>query len=117
MVTCIPAMLRVEIELTPYRKIIVVLQFPPNYPKEPILVELKSKHLAAKLLDGLTVVIEKELKSVLPKPQAMWTIKFVAKFLEETPLCVCSDEIAKVTAMFLMLSYLVLFNTTLHLVI
>jgi len=95
-VTAIPAMLRVEIEKTMHRKIVCCLMFPPDYPNMPILVELKSKHLAPKLLDGLTKVIDRELKSVVPKPQALWVLRFVAKFLEDTPLAVCSEEIAKV---------------------
>ena len=95
-VTAIPAMLRVEIEKTVHRKIVCCLMFPPDYPNAPILVELKGKHLAQKLLDGLTKVIDKELKSVVPRPQALWVLRFVAKFLEDTPLAVCSEEIAKV---------------------
>jgi len=97
-VTAIPAMLRVEIEKTPYRKIIVCLLFPSGYPQNPILVELKSKYLSPKLLDGLTKVIDKELKQVVPKPQAFFVLKFVAKFIEDNPLCVCSEEITKVKA-------------------
>jgi len=98
-ITAIPAMLRVEIEKNPYRKIICCLLFPPDYPKMPILVELKSKYLAPKLLDGLTKIIDKETKQVVPKPQAFFVLKFVAKFIEDTPLCVCSEEIAKVKRM------------------
>jgi len=98
-ITVIPTMLRVEIERTPYKKITVLLQFPKDYPMAPILVELKSKHLAPKLLNGLTQVIEKETKQMLRKPQAFFVLKFVAKFIEDTPLCVCSEEIAKVKNM------------------
>jgi hypothetical protein len=99
-VTAIPAMLRVEIERTPFKKIICCLLFPPDYPNMPILTELKSKHLAPKLLDRLTQLIDREVKEkVVPRPQAMWVLKFVAKFLEDTPLCVCSDEIAKVRSL------------------
>ena len=97
-VTAIPAMLRVELEVTPYRKIIVCLMFPEDYPHQPILVELKSKHLAPKLLEGLTKVIDKEVKAVVPKPQSLWVLRFCAKFLEDTPLCVCSGEISRLRA-------------------
>ena len=97
-VTAIPAMLRVELEVTPYRKIIVCLMFPEDYPHQPILVELKSKHLAPKLLEGLTNMIDKEVKAVVPKPQALWVLRRCAKFLEDTPLCVCSGEISKLRA-------------------
>lgn len=95
-VTAIPAMLRVEVEKTEYKKIVCCLLFPADYPRYPILVELKSRHLAAKLLDGLTRVIDREVAGVSPAPQAMWVLRFVAKFLDDTPLCVCSDEIASV---------------------
>ena len=56
MITAVPAMVRVEVEKTPFKKIICCLMFPPNYPNSPILIELKSKTLADKLLSGLTKV-------------------------------------------------------------
>lgn len=61
-VTAVPAMVRVEIEKTPFKKIICCLMFPPTYPHSYILVELKSKTLADKLLAGLTKVCEDEAK-------------------------------------------------------
>jgi len=48
----VPAMVRVEVEKSPYKKIIVCLMFPSDYPN---VVILKSKTLAPKLLDGWTI--------------------------------------------------------------
>jgi len=70
-ITAVPAMVRVEVEKTPFKKIICCLMFPPNYPNSPILIELKSKTLADKLLSGLTKVCEDEAKQFIGKPQVL----------------------------------------------
>ena len=51
-----PAMVRIEVEKTSFKKIIVCFLFPSEYPSQPILIELKSKTLKDKLLTGLTKV-------------------------------------------------------------
>ena len=56
MVTTVPAMVRIEVEKTRFKKIIVCFLFPSSYPSQHILVELKSKTLKDKLLRGLTKV-------------------------------------------------------------
>ncbi len=43
--------------------------FPSDYPRSLILVELKSKTLAARLLTGLTRVAEDEARKFLGRPQ------------------------------------------------
>ena len=63
-ITAVPAMVRVEVEKTPFKKIICCLMFPPNYPNSPILIELKSKTLADKLLAGLTKVSVTHVKNI-----------------------------------------------------
>ena len=67
--------------------------FPSDYPKSPILFELKSKTLSLKLLDGLTRVTEQECKKEVGKPQILFATKFINKFIEDNPLCCCSEEI------------------------
>jgi len=99
-VTAVPALLRVEVEKTPFKKIIVCLMFSEEYPTSPILIELKSKTLSSRLLDGLTQVTEKEIKKTqLGKPQGLFVIQFISKFIEDNPLCCCSQEISKVKSL------------------
>ena len=43
--------------------------FPEDYPRNPILIELKSKYLAYKLLDGLRKVCEEETKKLIGQQQ------------------------------------------------
>ena len=98
-IAAVPAMVRIEIEKTNFKKLVCCLMYPSEYPNSPILMELKSKTLAPKLLDGLTNVTEKECKKFLGKPQALFVIKFLSKFIDENPLCCCSDEIVRVKAL------------------
>ena len=49
-------MVRIELEKTAHKKIVCCFMFPPDYPKQHILIELKSKSLSDKLLSGLTEV-------------------------------------------------------------
>jgi hypothetical protein len=60
---------RVEIETSAYKKVACCLMFPSDYPRSLILVELKSKTLAARLLAGLTRVAEDEARKFLGRPQ------------------------------------------------
>ncbi|XP_047736743.1 uncharacterized protein LOC108682861 isoform X2 [Hyalella azteca] len=66
-----------------------------NYPAANILVELKSRHISQKLLDGLANLSEKEAKKILGKPQILHVLKFVRNFIDENPLCCCSEEISE----------------------
>jgi len=98
-IAAVPALIRIEIEKTSFKKLVCCMMYPSDYPHSPILIELKSKTLAPKLLAGLTSVTEKECKKILGKPQALFVIKFISKFIDENPLCCCSDEIAKVKSL------------------
>jgi len=49
------------------KSVIVVLQFPDDYPNHEVLVELRSKTLNEKLLNGLTNVCEEEARKYLGK--------------------------------------------------
>ena len=75
-IAAVPALVRIEIEKTNYKKLVCCMMYPSDYPLSSILIELKSKTLAPKLLAGLTSVTEKECKKILGKPQALFVIKF-----------------------------------------
>ncbi|XP_071453010.1 uncharacterized protein [Hetaerina americana] len=96
LVSCVPTMVRVEIRRTSYKHLVVCIQFPADYPKSCIIIELKSKILSPKLLDGLTSICESEAKKLLGKPQVLPILKFVRNFIDENPLSCCYDEIASI---------------------
>eukprot|EP00088_Acartia_fossae_P041648 TRINITY_DN43565_c0_g1_i1.p1 TRINITY_DN43565_c0_g1~~TRINITY_DN43565_c0_g1_i1.p1 ORF type:complete len:331 (-),score=38.57 TRINITY_DN43565_c0_g1_i1:165-1157(-) len=98
-VAAVPAMVRVEITKTTFKKIVCCLMFPNDYPNKHILIELKSKTLSDKLLSGLTKVCEDEAKKYLGRPQILKVLKLVAKFIEDNPLCSCSEEISTLRSM------------------
>lgn len=93
---CVPAMVRVNIERTKYKQMVVCFQFAPDYPKSRALIELKSRHISDKLLDGLTKVCEEEADKYLGKPQVLNVLRFVRTFIDENPLCCCSEEISTI---------------------
>ena len=84
---------------TPFKKMVICLCYPSDYPSSHIFVELKSKTLSEKLLDGLVRVAEAEAKKYLGKPHALFVIKFIRQFVTDNPLCCCSGEIADVKKM------------------
>ncbi|XP_069703326.1 uncharacterized protein [Periplaneta americana] len=96
LVSCVQTMVRVEIRRTTFKHIIVCIQFPSDYPSSPLLIELKSKTLSDKLLDGLTNVCEQEAKKILGKPQVLPVLKFIRNFIDENPLSCCYNEIATI---------------------
>lgn len=87
---------RATIRLQGLRTITTCMQFPAEYPKEPIVIELKSKTLPEKVCDKITKICEEEAKKWLGQKQVMLMINFVKEFLIENPLCVCSEEILSV---------------------
>jgi len=98
-IAAVPAMVRIEIEKTSYKKIVCCFMFHPLYPNHNILIELKSKTLSEKLLSGLTKVSEDEARKHLGKPQILIVLKLISKFLDENPLSCCSDEISTLRSM------------------
>ena len=52
---------------TDFKKLAICLTYPTNYPSCHILVELKSKTLSEKLLDGLQGLAEQEAKQYIGK--------------------------------------------------
>lgn len=61
--------IRAEIKQTDSRQITLCLRFPIDYPNQHILVELKSRSLSGKLLDGITTLAEQRAKDFTGKPQ------------------------------------------------
>ena len=96
LVTCVPAMVRIEIRKTDFKQLAACFQFPAEYPRCVILLELKSKTLSEKLLSGLVKLCEAEAKKLLGKPQLLPLAKFISRFLEENPLSCCSAELSRV---------------------
>ncbi|XP_037957610.1 uncharacterized protein LOC119687391 [Teleopsis dalmanni] len=75
------------------RNIVCCLRFPDLYPQQPVLVELKSRTLSDKFLQGLSKLCETKAREHLGKPQCVLVLKFLQQYLVENPLCVCFDEI------------------------
>ncbi|KAL0128232.1 hypothetical protein PUN28_003468 [Cardiocondyla obscurior] len=93
LVSCVQTMVRVEITKTSFKQLVVCIQFQKDYPSSPLFVELKSKTLSAKLLDGLAEVCEKECKRFLNKAQILPVLKFIRNYIDENPLICCYEEI------------------------
>ena len=53
---------------TKYKKLVVCLQFPNDYPNNPIIIEIKSKTLPEKLCNGFTNICDAEAKKAVGKP-------------------------------------------------
>lgn len=86
--------IRVDLNQTVSRQLTICLRFPDAYPQYNVLIELKSKTLSAKLLDGLTNLCDQRAKQLLGHPQVLEVLKFLSNYLIENPLCVVYDEIA-----------------------
>lgn len=66
------------------RQMTAVMQFLENYPTEPVVVELKSKTLTEKLLDGVVKVCDAEARKYIGQKQVGPT------FLLYLSLCACT---------------------------
>ena len=98
-VAAVEQLVRVELRKTDFKTIACCFMFPAQYPDKRILLELKSKTISQKLLAGLTRVAENECKESLGKPQILLVVKLIDKFIDENPLCCCSEEISKVKSL------------------
>lgn len=96
LISCVQSHVRVEIKRTVTKTIVVCIQFPPKYPSENLLIELKSKTLSEQLLEKLTNICEKEVKKNSGKPQILALLKFIRAFIDENPLSCCYDEILSI---------------------
>lgn len=96
LISCVQSLVRVEISRTATKKIVACIQFPPNYPHEILLIELKSKTLSDQLLEKLTSVCEQHLKKNIGNLQILPLLKFIRSFIDENPLSCCYDEISSI---------------------
>ncbi|XP_034247217.1 uncharacterized protein LOC117648671 [Thrips palmi] len=96
LISCVESLVRVEISRTNTKKIVVCIQFPPKYPQEILLIELKSRTLSEHLLEKLTSVCEQDLKKRVGKLQILHLLKFIRSFIDENPLSCCYDEISTI---------------------
>lgn len=96
LITCVQAMVRVDIVRTEHKQLTVCIQFPKKYPNDPLLIELKSKHLSDKLVERLTKVCDEECRKNTGKPQVLKLLQFIRNFIDDNPLCVCSEEITSI---------------------
>lgn len=58
---------------TEFKQLTLCIQFPKDYPKERLIVELKSKTIPEKFLDGLVNVCDQELTKHLGNTQVSCT--------------------------------------------
>lgn len=93
-IACNEQIVRIDISSNEFhRQITVVCRFPKEYPKQVILIELKSKTLSSKFLDALASLAEKRVADSCGKPQILLVLRFIEQYLKENPLCICFDEI------------------------
>ena len=101
LITCVEVSVRVKISLTERKELTVCFHFPKEYPRKPILLEFKSNVMSYKLLDGLAKVMEDEAKKMIGQYQVVQIVKLIKKFMDDNPLCVCSEEISAIRKNFL----------------
>ncbi|KAK7500064.1 hypothetical protein BaRGS_00008611 [Batillaria attramentaria] len=94
LIAAVTDLVKAEIKKTEHKQLSVTCLFPPEYPHTPLVVELNSKTLAYKLLQGLSNVCENEARTLAGQQQVVHMIRFVKTFVDENPLSVCSEEIA-----------------------
>ena len=58
-----------------FKKVTICMTYPIDYPAHHVLIELKSKTIGQKLLDGLVKVSEEEAKKYEGKPHCLRIIK------------------------------------------
>lgn len=86
---------------TEYRKLTVSIQFPEKYPDKALFVELKSKFIPHEVLQSVTKICDQQLQNYLGTKQVLVLAIFLKKFLDESPLLPCKDELMKAKTEFL----------------
>lgn len=95
-ITCSASLIRVDIKQNEFqRQLTVCLRYPKGYPQEPILIEIKSRCLSEKFVNGLANLAETKAKEFIGKTQAIFVLKFLEQYLKDNPLCVAYDEIVE----------------------
>ena len=79
----IRALTCLSIRRTKFKNVIVLLQFPEQYPNNGILVELKSKTLPPRLLSKMMELCDQEAKKFLGKPQVSGVVSSQHLVLED----------------------------------
>ncbi|CAI8038237.1 hypothetical protein GBAR_LOCUS21320 [Geodia barretti] len=92
-ISCHPSLVQIKIRQTDHRQVNVCCQFPESYPSRPLLVELKSKTIADRMLEGMVKVFDQELLRISGQPQIVHLVRFVSEFLTNNPFVVCSEEL------------------------
>ncbi|XP_065175794.1 uncharacterized protein LOC135805649 [Sycon ciliatum] len=95
-VCCVRSSVQVRLRRTDFKTLVVQAQFPADYPAGRIVVELKSKTIPTKFLDGLVSACDAETKKLLGQKQLLPVVKFVRAFMDENPLMACSDELSHI---------------------
>ncbi|XP_041354716.1 uncharacterized protein LOC121372466 [Gigantopelta aegis] len=90
----VPILVRAIYRRTEHKQVTIHVQFPAGYPREPVIMEFKSKTLSDRLLDGLMKVCDEEAKRNVGQRQVILMLNFIKKFIDENPLCVCHPEIS-----------------------
>lgn len=94
LISCVRVMVQVKITRTEKKQLTACFMFPEEgYPRLPIILELKSKVMPDKLLNGLSKLCDEQCKSLTGQQQILTLCKFIRKFIDDTPLCVCTEEI------------------------
>eukprot|EP00118_Oscarella_pearsei_P004439 m.19008 g.19008 ORF g.19008 m.19008 type:complete len:334 (+) comp27771_c0_seq5:312-1313(+) len=94
LITCHPSLVLTSITRSKYRSLRVALQFPPDYPNVPLIVELKSKTVPEKVLDKLTRLCDEEVKRWIHKEQVLSILLFIKAAVDNNPFLACSEEVA-----------------------
>lgn len=95
-IACHEANIQIKIVRTKHKQCICQFQFSSEYPKTPMLFELKSKVFSEKVLKTMSQLVELELKKLVDRVQVVSICKFVNTFIQDNPLLVCADEISRV---------------------
>ncbi|ESO92216.1 hypothetical protein LOTGIDRAFT_121339 [Lottia gigantea] len=93
LIACVPMLVQASITKNEFKQVTANIQFPPRYPHEPIMIQMKSRRLEQKFTDKLEKICEDEAKKWIGARQVLVILKFIRTFLEENSLCVCSEEI------------------------
>lgn len=96
LITCHPSMVQVKLSHTDHKQVTIRCQFPSGYPSRPLLIELASKTVQDRVLEGLVKVCEQELSKQLGKEQVLFLVRFVSDFISSNPFIVCPDELAHI---------------------
>lgn len=93
-ICCVRSSVQVRLRRTDFKTLVVQMQFPPDYPSSPVVVELKSKTIPGRFLDGLVGACDAETKRLVGQKQLLPVVKFMRNFMDENPLMACSEELS-----------------------